>query len=144
MTPRIGQETNTIMTTFHQQTTLQAPISEVYAFLADCNNHEQLMPSSITGWSSTKDTASFTIQGLAKLALQVKERIENEKIVFIPSEKAPFEVSLAWELTPITPHQTLAKMHVEADLNMMMKMMVSGPLQKLVDYQVEQLSQRFA
>jgi carbon monoxide dehydrogenase subunit G len=128
------------MTTIQQTTQINRPVATVYQFLANCNNHEQLMPSTITGWESTEDTARFAIQGLAKLSLQVENRIENQKIVFVPSEKAPFDVNLIWELTSIDDSTTQATMRVDAELNMMLKMMVSGPLQKLVDHQVQQLA----
>src|SRR5690606_24450773 len=50
------------MTIIKNQISIDKPIADVYAFLADCNNHEQLMPDSIYDWSSTRDEARFTIQ----------------------------------------------------------------------------------
>ena len=128
------------MTTIQQQISLQAPVEKVYAFLSNGNNHEKLMPPTITGWQSTEDTAQFSIQGLAKLSLKVTERIENQKIAFGPVDKPPFDFSLYWDLQKGQDTQTLANLRIDADLNMMLKMMVSGPLQKLVDYQVAQLA----
>ena len=129
------------MTTIQNTTEINKNVSEVYAFLADLNNHEQLMPENIYNWSSTKDEARFTIQNMAKLALKVEERVENQVIKLIPSEKAPFEVRLRWELQAVTDTITTATFIIEADLNMMMKMIASGPLQKLVDFQVNKLKE---
>jgi len=127
------------MTVIQDQGTVNKPVDQVFAFLADCNNHEQLMPENISNWASTRDEASFTIQNMAKLALKVDRRTENKDIVFVPAEKAPFEVLLRWEVSPQMDGQTLARLVVEADLNMMMKMVASGPLQKLVTHQIERL-----
>ena len=93
----------------------------------------------IYNWSSTKDEARFTIQNMAKLALKVSTLVENKEINIIPSEKAPFDVELKWTLTDIDSGTTEAKLTISADLNMMMKMLASGPLQKLADYQVAKL-----
>ncbi|WP_312333645.1 SRPBCC family protein [Sphingobacterium sp.] len=129
------------MTTIQNTAEINKNANEVYAFLADLNNHEQLMPENIYNWSSTKDDARFTIQNMAKLALKVEERVENQVIKLIPSEKAPFEVRLRWELQAVTDTITIATFIIEADLNMMMKMIASGPLQKLVDFQVNKLKE---
>ncbi|WP_333862305.1 SRPBCC family protein [Sphingobacterium sp.] len=129
------------MTTIQNTAEINKNVNEVYAFLADLNNHEQLMPENIYNWSSTKDEARFTIQNMAKLALKVEERVENQVIKLIPSEKAPFEVRLRWELQAVTDTITIAKFIIDADLNMMMKMIASGPLQKLVDFQVNKLKE---
>ena len=129
------------MTTIQNTTEINKNVSEVYAFLADLNNHEQLMPENIYNWSSTTDEARFTIQNMAKLALKVENRVENQIIKLIPSEKAPFEVALRWELQAVTDTLTKGTFIIDADLNMMMKMIASGPLQKLVDFQVNKLKE---
>ncbi len=132
------------MTIIKNQISIDKPIAEVYAFLADCNNHEQLMPDSIYNWSSTRDEARFTIQNMAKLALKVDHREENREVVFVPAEKAPFDVTLQWRVTPAGDVATTAELVIEADLNMMMKMLALKPLQKLVDDQLEKLRKTLA
>ncbi len=89
------------------------------------------MPENIYNWSSTEDEASFTIQNMAKLAIRINTRIENQELTAIPSEKAPFDVELKWNVAPNANGGTTAKHTITADLNMMMKMLASGPLQKL-------------
>ena len=129
------------MTTIQNSIEINQPIAKVYAFLSDLNNHQQLMPDNIYNWSSTADEARFTIQNMAKLALTVDERIENKSIKLLPLEKAPFEVSLRWEVQELGAEQTKATYIIDAELNMMMKMIASGPLQKLVDFEVNKLKE---
>ena len=128
------------MTKIESKTTVNKPIAEVYSFLADMNNHQQLMPENIYNWSSTTDEARFTIQNMAKLALKVSSRINNQEIVIVPSEEAPFPVELKWILSDLGNNTTMATHTISADLNMVMKMLASGPLQKLADHQTSQLS----
>lgn len=124
--------------------TLQKPLAEVYTFLADLNNHQQLMPENIYNWSSTTDEAAFTIQNMAKLAIKVSSRIPNQEIVAIPSAEAPFDLELKWTLNDLGDGTTQATHTISAELNMMMKMLASGPLQKLADHQTAKLKERFA
>jgi len=129
------------MTIIESKSIINQPIEVVYTFLADCNNHEKLMPENVYNWSSTVDEARFTIQNMAKLALRIEERKQNEEILFIPSEKAPFDVSLSWKVKSIDPSTTEASFTIHADLNMMMKMVASGPLKKLTDFQTTKLKE---
>ncbi|SKB91435.1 SRPBCC family protein [Daejeonella lutea] len=127
------------MTIIESKITVNKPVAEVYEFLADLNNHQQLMPENIYNWSSTEDEAKFTIQNMAKLALKISSRKKNEEIVAIPSEEAPFALELKWSLSDKGDGKTVALHSISAELNMMMKMLASGPLQKLVDHQTATL-----
>ncbi|WP_449437711.1 SRPBCC family protein [Pedobacter steynii] len=129
------------MTVIESSVELNLPIEKVYAFLADLNNHQQLMPENIYNWSSTTDEASFTIQNMAKLAIKISERIENKELIAIPTEKPPFDVELKWTVADNGNGGTIAKHIISADLNMMMKMLATKPLQSLADHQTERLAE---
>lgn len=123
------------MTVIESKVTIDKPLGTVYTFLADLNNHQQLMPENIYNWSSTEDEARFTVQNMAKLALKVLSRKKDEEIIAISSDEAPFAVELKWSLRDNGEGKTQALYTVSAELNMMMKMLASGPLQKLADHQ---------
>ena len=131
------------MTIIESKASIQKPVSEVFSFLTDLNNHQQLMPENIYNWSSTTDEARFTIQNMAKLALKVSDRQKDRSITIVPSEEAPFAVELKWILSD-TGGATEAALVISADLNMMMKMLASGPLQKLADHQTKTLAKVLA
>lgn len=132
------------MATFKNQAILSKPVEEVYHFLADLNNHEKLMPPNVQDWQSTSDQASFSIPAMAGLALKIANKVENQYIQIIPAQKAPFDISLAWQTEAVSHTETRVLLTIEADLNMMMKMLASGPLQKLVDEQVGNLKKVLA
>lgn len=127
------------MTIIESKVTVDKPVGKVYEFLSDLNNHEQLMPENIYNWSSTEDEAKFTIQNMAKLALKVSSRKKNEEIIAIPSEAAPFALELKWSVNDKGDGKTEAVYTISAELNMMMKMLASGPLQKLADHETSAL-----
>jgi hypothetical protein len=97
------------------------------------------MPENVYNWSSNTDEARFTIQNMSKLALKVSNRTENSSILIIPAEETPFAVELKWSVSDNGDSTTQAVLTISAELNMMMKMLASGPLQKLTDHQTRQL-----
>jgi ribosome-associated toxin RatA of RatAB toxin-antitoxin module len=129
------------MTIIESSTVVNKPVSKVYAFLSDMNNHQQLMPENIYNWTSTTDEARFTIQNMAKLALKVSSRTPNQEITVIPAEDAPFALELKWTVSAVSANETKAALTISAELNMMMKMLASGPLQKLADFQTNKLQE---
>ncbi len=131
------------MTIIESKVTVKKPVNNVYSFLADLNNHQQLMPENIYNWSSTEDEAKFTIQNMAKLALKISSRTKNEEIIAIPSEEAPFGLELKWALGDKGDGTTAVVYTISAELNMMMKMLAAGPLQKLVDHETAALKKIF-
>lgn len=129
------------MTIIESSVILNSTPEKVYSFLEDLNNHQQLMPENIYNWSSTKEEASFTIQNMAKLAIKISSKTPNSEVVAVPTETPPFDVELKWTITSNENGSTTATHFISADLNMMMKMLASGPLQKLADYQTEKLKE---
>ncbi len=129
------------MTTFENSVIIHKPATEVYTFLKDLSNHEQLMPDNIQDWKATPDEASFTIKNMASLHLEVSNRVANREVSAVPKGKAPIDITLKWTLEPQADDQTKATFTIQAELNMMLKMIASGPLQKLVDHQVQRLGQ---
>ncbi|MDB5288414.1 MAG: orotate phosphoribosyltransferase [Mucilaginibacter sp.] len=130
------------MSVFESTVTINKPVEQVYNFLADMNNHRQLMPDKITEWQSTANEASFNIENITKLSLKISGRITNREIVIIPAEKPPFDMQLKWELSA-SNNTSQAKFTITADLNMLMKMLASGPLQKLANEETQNLIEIF-
>lgn len=128
------------MTTIESKTIINAPVASVYQFLADLNNHQQLMPENVIDWKSTKDEARFGIQNMAKLVLEVTNRTPYSEILIDAIENPPFPLQLKWEVQEAGT-QTQATFTIAAELNMMMKMLAKPQLQKLADYETERLKE---
>lgn len=129
------------MTIIESLTHINLPVNQVFKFLANLKNHQQLMPDNIYNWSSTENQASFTIQNMAKLTIKISECIENKELKAVPSEKAPFDIELKWTVEDNNNGGAIAKHTISADLNMMMKMIAVAPLQKLADHQTKKLKE---
>lgn len=112
--------------------------AELYAFLCNCNNHQELMPEQVINWQSTETNCSFTIKGTADLALKIKETHPNTSIVLEPDGKKPFDFILKWEIKDNGDTSTVNAI-LEADLNMFLKMVAAKPLENFLNYQTIKL-----
>lgn len=132
------------MTTFESTITIQQPVDKIYDFLADMNNHRQLMPAEdISDWQSTYNNASFNLRGMVVLSLKIDGRVENKEVKILPAEKPPFEVELKWVLSS-QGNGTEVTFTIAAELNFMMKMAVSGQLKKLAEHETNSLNFLFS
>lgn len=127
------------MTTIESnKVTLPKNAASVFDFLADANNHQQLMPYTVQNWKSSKNDCSFSIPNMGSLSLAFTERIKPHLLTITPTGKVPFAMSLQWKLED-TDTGCTAQLKIDADLNPFIKMMATGPLQSLVNHQVAQL-----
>lgn len=127
------------MATYTSKINIKRSLTDVYQFLADFNNHQELMPDNVQNWTSTFNDASFGIKNMAQLSLKITERVENKSVKIAAVNGPPFPVQISWELSGDADN-TLAIFTINAELNMMMKMMASGPLQKLADHETKTLA----
>lgn len=94
--------------------------------IGNLNNLEKIMPSEIENFTSTDSSCSFKMKGMPELALEITEKIEFSKISLAAVDsQVPF--SLECFITDKT-EQCQARLEINAELNMMMKMMVEKPL----------------
>ncbi len=114
---------------------LEAPVNqvgkskkEVYEFLSELSNFEQLMPDSIQTFEVLdEDTFRFALKGMPEIVLRRKEQTPYDKIVLgAASDKLPF--TLTADLREIKAEQTEVALSFEGEFNAMMAMMIKGPI----------------
>ena len=130
------------MTTIESKTVLiDRPAEEIFAFLQDMNNFQQLLPQErISDWKAEKDQCSFKVQGAATIGLQLAGGSAPTLVKMSATERSPFPFTLDVHLAPENG-QTRAHQVFNADLNPFIKMMVEKPLQNLFDHIVDRLEQ---
>ena len=113
----------------------------IFTFLDNFNNFEKLLPDQVTNWQSTKNNCSFTIQGMANLKLLKGSKTEFNYLSYNSEGKSPFELSLHFYLNNKSETNTDTQLIFKADLNPVLKMMASRPLQNLVNIIIEKLKE---
>jgi carbon monoxide dehydrogenase subunit G len=117
-----------------KQVDIAKPAAQVYAFLQDMNNFQQLLPQDrISEWKSDGASCSFKVQGAATIGLRLDGGTPNTVVRMVSSERSPFPFTLTVNLEE-RGENTHAGQVFEADLNPFIKMMVESPLKHLFDH----------
>jgi len=122
---------------------LKVADTEVFAFLSDFRNFEALMPEQITHWNANADSCSFTIPGMADLAMRMTSKVPCKSILIESVGSKPIAYNLLINIQPLKVNHSTAQIAIEAELNPFMGMMASKPLQNLVDLMAKRLQEHF-
>ena len=110
----------------------------IFHFISDFTNFEKLMPPQVQNLTITKDNCSFTLQGLPPINLIISDRVPFSLVKMDAYDgKLPF--SLSCSLQKIDEVSCEAQFIFDAELNMMMKMMVEKPLTNFLNILIERL-----
>ena len=128
-----------MLTLKSQEFTLAAQAEQVLAFLSETKNYELLLPENQTSDFQCSPTQfSFKAAGQVHLTLE-KQAVEANLLHFKGAKSNPFAFDL---YVRIQAEQNTTKGYIEikADLNMMLKMLIEKPLQKLLTEMARNLS----
>jgi len=99
--------------------------------IGNLNNLKEIMPSSIKDFESTESTCSFKMKGMPVLNLELGEKTPFSKISLTAKDsQVPFSLDC---IIIGKGEQCQASLEINAELNMMMKMMVEKPLTQFLD-----------
>lgn len=120
---------------------VQKSQQELFDFLTNVENYEQLMPESKEKFVvKSKDTFAFALKGMPEIELQIKETREPEYIQ-LGSTSEKFNFSLETNIEANGSEKSQAQMLFNGKFNAMMSMMVKGPLKKFISKLSENVSQ---
>jgi hypothetical protein len=112
---------------------------QLYDKLSNLNNLQDILPSEITDFQSTEDSCSFKMGGMPKVNLVIAEKTAFSKII-LQAENSQIPFSLACNISQ-NGEKCKAILEVNAELNMMMRMMLEKPLTNFLNASAKRLSQ---
>jgi hypothetical protein len=89
---------------------------------------------------ATEDRCSFTISPVGNVGIEIVEREPYKSIKFQGEKSVPFPVTLWVQLAAIDENNCKMRLTLHAELNMMIKMMVGGYLEKGIEKVAEMLT----
>ncbi|AIY13339.1 MULTISPECIES: hypothetical protein [Cellulophaga] len=112
--------------------TIQKSSQEVYDFLIDIKNFEQLMPDNISKFELiNEERFLFALKGMPEIVLQRKETVPTSKVVLgAASEKLPF--TLTANIIELGAKETEVVLSFEGEFNAMMAMMIKNPITNFI------------
>lgn len=123
-----------------QKVSVQKSQEELFDFLTNVENYEQLMPESKEKFEvKSKDTFLFALKGMPEIELQIKETNPPNSII-LGSTSEKFNFSLEVIIEGAGPELSYAQLFFNGKFNTMMAMMVKKPLKKFIATLAENVS----
>ena len=111
---------------------------DMFEFLTDLKNFEQLMPESIQKFEVEDDSFIFGLKGMPEIRLVLKDTTEYSNITLgAASSKLDFE--LVTDIEEIDEDSCEVQLDFNGKFNMMMAMMVKKPLTSFIETLSENL-----
>ena len=113
---------------------------ELYMSMVDLQNFQRMLPEDKRGMvEASYDTLTATVQGF-NIGVKVHNRVPYSLIELVDfGAPFAFHIELHFDPAPIDPYKTDFWIKAEADLNLMMKMMLSGKIKEGLDKVVDGL-----
>ena len=137
---------------------INSAIADVYAFLSDFSKIGKLIETArqmgagnqmpeladkIEDVRTTVDACTFMVKGVGEMGMKIVEREEPKLIKLEGDGRLPFEFQVWIQLLDNGPYDTRLRITAEAELNMMMKMLLKGKLEKGINQLAEGLGKVF-
>lgn len=112
---------------------------EMFIFLTDVANYEQIMPSSKEKFEVvSSEKFLFQLKGMPEIALKIIET-EAPNLVVLGSGSDKFPFTLSIHIDEVNGGSNV-QLFFNGEFNAMMAMMVKGPLQKFINHLSENIS----
>ena len=109
---------------------------KVYTVLSDMNNLERIKDKipqdKVEDFSFDKDSCSFSINPIGKVRISIVDR-EPSKTIKLTADQLPVEINMWVQLKESQENETKMKLTIKANLNPLLKPMLSKPLQEGIE-----------
>ncbi len=124
-----------------RKVTVQKSAGNLFQYLKDVKNFEQLMPENISKFEVIREDAFvFALKGMPEIALETKEAVASSKLVLgAISDKIPF--TLEGTISDVSENSSEIELLFSGDFNPMMAMMIKGPITKFLETLSSQMEQ---
>ena len=124
--------------------TVEQPSYVLYTAFSDMRNFVMaLPPDKKESVVATEDTIEGEVQGM-RMGLKIAHKTPFSSLMFQNYGNTPFEFGITVFFDALDSYKTAFHIEVNADLPMMVKMMIGGKLQDAVDQMTEQLGHAFS
>ncbi len=125
-----------------KQQQILRPASQIYAVVSRFDNFTPILKDKVEEWQADEDSCSFKVKGFT-MSLRMIDREEPKFVKIVGEGVTPVDFTFWLQLHEVTPTDTRIRLVLHVELNMMMRMMIGGKLQKALDQIVEQIAHGF-
>ncbi len=122
-----------------KQQQVRRSAEQIYAVISDFRNFTPMLQDRVEEWQAEENSCSFKAKGMT-LRLRIVDKEPNKVVKISGDEDMPLDFAFWFQMKEVAPYDTRIRLVLHAKLNMMMKMMIGGKIQKGVDEMVEQIA----
>lgn len=113
---------------------------KIYTFISDFRNFNAMIPTDkIKNWQANENECRFKVDMIGEMGLQFAEKQPFSLLKIIAlDENNPYNFAFWIQLKEVAPYDTRIKLTLKADLNPMLKLVATKPIQSFLDTLVEQ------
>jgi carbon monoxide dehydrogenase subunit G len=112
---------------------LDKSAQEVFNFLTNVENFEQLMPDNISKFKLIDaDTFLFALSGMPEIVLK-KKSLESPHTIVLGAAGGKLDFSLTAKIESVSETKSDVQLTFEGDFNAMMAMMIKAPISKFIE-----------
>ena len=112
---------------------LDKSAQEVFNFLTNVENFEQLMPDNISKFKLIDaDTFFFALSGMPEIVLK-KKSIKSPHTIVLGAAGGKLDFSLTAKIESVSETKSEVQLTFEGDFNAMMAMMIKAPISKFIE-----------
>lgn len=116
------------------------PAEQIYLTLEKFSNFTPLIGNKVEDWCADDDQCSFTAKGM-KFSLKIVDRQPGKVIKIVPGDGGiPIEFSFWIQMKQVGDNDTRIRLVLDIDLNFMLRTMVGGKIQDMLDKVAEGLA----
>jgi carbon monoxide dehydrogenase subunit G len=114
--------------------TIHKSQQEVFDFLNDVKNFEKLMPENITKFEAIGEEGFvFALAGMPEVELKKKDAVAPNKIQLGAPAGSKIDFNLLADIKEITGDSSEVLFTFSGEFNMMIGMMIKGPITKMIE-----------
>ena len=100
----------------------------------------QIPQVKISDFEADKDSCRFSISGMGQAEIRIIEREPSKTIKIASSGNLPLQLVMWIQLLPVSTYETKMRLTLDAEMSMMIKMMVSKKLEDGVNQLADMIS----
>ena len=125
-----------------KQAAVKCPAERIYIALSNFSNFTPILKDKVDNWQADENTCQFTFKGIT-VNLRIVDKEPYKVIKFSGDKNMPLDFTLWLQMKELAYDDTRIRIVVHTELNMFMKMMIGGKIQKAIDEMVEKIAYTF-
>jgi len=113
---------------------------DIFTFVTDLRNFRQFAPEgTITNWMAEKEICSFSVAMLGTVGFKIKEKAPYSSVIYEGDALKKNDFTIQLNISELGLDQSEVKISLNADLNPMMKMMATNPINQFLEMLVKEM-----